>query len=184
MPYFDDCGCNYGHFDPLFSTLGVGPKGDKGDTFTFDDLTDQQIAQIKGDIVSAYYRKREATYRTIGTTSFIPVPFQEWNDHDMIFVDINGLDLVDGVDYVLQNGNVVLSSPISDGADVNFKLLRAIAITADDYDALKGEMGDSGDYATLANKPSINNVQLNGNVSLQTIGINTITNGEIDRLFQ
>lgn len=53
----------------------------------------------------------------------------------------------------------------------------------------KGEKGDpgvngvSGDYAGLINKPSINGVQISGSLSFANIGLNAITNQEINDLF-
>ena len=75
----------------------------------------------------------------------------------------------------------------SKGESINFKAFRAIAITSEDYDALKGEKGDpgiSGDYAGLINKPSINGNALSGNSSFDDLGLVAMTNSEIDNLFK
>ena len=44
----------------------------------------------------------------------------------------------------------------------------------------KGDMGDAGDYAGLINKPSINNVILNGNKAAAQLGL--ATQAEVDQL--
>lgn len=165
-----------------------GKKGEKGDTFTFNDLTEEQLAELRRDI-SVYYRKIEATYTTTSSsTTKVTIPISGWNNHDMLFVDVNGLDLVDGVDYTISNRSIVLTNAITGiGQSINFKAFRAIAITSEDYDALKGEKGEpgiSGDYAGLINKPSINGNTLNGNRSFNDLGLVAMTNAEIDDLFK
>lgn len=42
----------------------------------------------------------------------------------------------------------------------------------------KGDAGDAGDYSTLANKPKINNVELNGTKSASDLGL--VESGELD----
>ena len=199
--HHDDCCGDYSHFEPLLSTIGVGPRGPKGDkgdkgdkgeggeTFTFDDLTEEQLADLRREISSVYYKKIEGTYTTTSSsTTRVKIPISGWNDHDILFVDVNGLDLVNGVDYTINNGSIVLTNAItSKGESINFKAFRAIAITSEDYDALKGEKGDpgiSGDYAGLINKPSINGNALSGNSSFDDLGLVAMTNSEIDNLFK
>lgn len=44
----------------------------------------------------------------------------------------------------------------------------------------KGEIGDAGDYSTLANKPKINNVTLTGSKSADDLGL--VESGELDNI--
>lgn len=188
--------CCDDHVTLLRSSVGVGPRGQrgpKGDTFTFDDLTPSQLASLRKDIASVYYRLLEGSYTTTSSsTTTIEIPV-EYSDHDMLFVDVNGLDLVGGTDYTVSDGSIVLTSPIAhQGASVNFKVLRAVALTPSDYGALKGEKGDKGDpgsaggvsdYSDLTGKPSINGVTLDGDKTLSNIGLVAMTDTEIDNIF-
>lgn len=125
----------------VVSFVGQGPKGDP---LTFDDLTPEQIEQIRDDVRSCFYRKDEYTYTTTGASeSVIPVPFSWYTTADMLWITVNGLDMEKNVDYTVSNGNVSLTTPITHvGTKVHFSALRAIAITPEDYSNLKGDQGD------------------------------------------
>lgn len=51
--------------DGLYQDCGQfkGPKGDKGDTFTFDDLTEEEVAEI-ASLVPALYKEATLNYYT------------------------------------------------------------------------------------------------------------------------
>lgn len=122
----------------------TGPQGEQGiqgEPFEFDDFTTEQLDELRGDIASIYYKKDEATYYTIGEdTTSIEIPIVGYTDKDMLFVDIEGLALNEGTDYTISNSSIVLTTPITQHyTAVHFKALRAISITANDYDKLKSD---------------------------------------------
>lgn len=127
-------------------TVTNGEKGEKGDTFTYDDLTSAQKAEIKADL-SAFYTKDESNYVTAqADEDTIPIGITGFRSTDILFVDINGLDLIEGEDYTISGTNIILETPISSvGQTVHFLALRAVAITPQDYSALKGDPGDVQD---------------------------------------
>lgn len=184
--------------------LGIGPRGEKGDTgpegpvgpqgprgltgqqgpqgdpFEFEDFTEEQLADLRSDVSSVYYRRDKSTYVTSDDSpvSSIVIPFVNFTSADILDIDIEGLTLTEDLDYVISNGSIVLSTPINHaGTHVNMRRWRAVAVTADDYDALKG---DGSNYLEMLNKPSINGVQLVGNKSFADLGLNSLTNAEID----
>ena len=120
-----------------------GIQGIQGEPFEFEDFTEQQLAELRADVASVYYKKEEATYHTVGdNTTSIDIPIASYTDHDMLFVDVEGLALTEGVDYTIEDSKIVLTEPITHHwTAVNFRALRAIAITAEDYEALKGDTG-------------------------------------------
>lgn len=186
--------------------LGIGPKGDKGDQgpegpvgpqgprgltgsqgpqgdpFEFDDFTDEQLADLRSGISSVYYRRDKSTYVTPDDSpvSSIAIPFVNFTSADMLDIDIEGLTLTENLDYVISNGSIVLSTPINHvGTHVNMRRYRAVAVTAADYDTIKG---DGSNYLEMLNKPSINSVQLVGDKSFADLGLDSLTNTEIDAI--
>ena len=115
-----------------------GEQGIQGEPFEFDDFTIEQLDALRSDIASIYYKKEEATYHTVGTsTSTIEIPIASYTDHDMLFVDVEGLALTEGTDYTINSNSIVLTEPITHHwTAVNFKVLRALAVTAQDYQSL------------------------------------------------
>ena len=146
-------------FDFAFHNL----KGAKGDTFTYDDLTPAQIASLKQD-VSTFYKKDESYYNTTtsGQTT-IPIGINGFRSTDILLVDINGLDLITNVDYVISGQNIVLTTGISEiGTPVHFVALRCVEVTAQDYSALKGDDGDVSDVqvdgTSIVNQQGVANI--------------------------
>lgn len=127
-----------------------GEKGDRGDAFTFEDFTTEQLDDLRSDMTSVYYRKDEATYTTTANfTNAIVIPFSDYRDTDMLFVDIEGLALTEGEDYTIvtspNNGNHVCMFTTNHGighagTDVHFKRLTALAIDPSDFDDLSDDM--------------------------------------------
>lgn len=114
-----------------------GAKGDKGDAFEFSDLTNEQLDGLRSDVASVYYRKQETSlYTSPNGVSRITIPFSSYVPTDMLFVDVNGLSIIDGIDYVIDDNEIVLSSPLTHSAYVNFKLLTAVALTQQDLDSI------------------------------------------------
>ena len=94
----------------------------------------------------AFVSKGESLYTTTGNESSIPIGITGYRSTDILFVDVNGLDLVAGTDYTISGSNIVLTTPItSAGEIIHFIAIRATAATVQDYSALKGDKGDKGD---------------------------------------
>ena len=111
---------------PVISSVGNGPKGDKGDPLNFDDLTDEQLGKIYKAIG---YRKLDGVYTVTDVpVREIPIPVTDgYQPYDVLFVDVNGLDLVEGVDYFINGDNIILASDdviTHVGTRVHFRTLR------------------------------------------------------------
>lgn len=131
----------------VLSSMGEGPKGDKGDSTYFDDLTDEQLAKIYQNASFVGNKSYDAVVTTAGTsTSNITIPF-DYDDFDMLFVDVNGLDLSEHDDYEISGDKIILTTPLPAGQDVHFRALK--------YDLIDGDknivnaMGRK-DYNTVA----------------------------------
>lgn len=153
-----------------------GEKGDTGENGNFEDLTEEQKAELKADI-RAFYQKGEGIYTTTGLTNAISIPIDGFRGADILFVDVEGLDLIQGRDYTISGNNIVLSTPIEhSGVVVHFVSLRASAVDVDDYSQLKGDKGDRGDFESLTNE------QKDEFADLCLTRLAYITDGEIDTL--
>ena len=119
-----------------------GIQGIQGEPFEFEDFTEQQLAELRADVATVYYRKLEETVYTIGdNTTSIEIPFEDYTTTDMLFVDIEGLTLTQDVDYTISEGSIVLATPITHHyTAVNFKALSAIAMSTEDFDNLTGDI--------------------------------------------
>lgn len=111
-----------------------GPKGDKGDkgdigpqgdAFTYEDFTQEEINDLveRLSFVGTYSEDAVIT-TTDATTSSIEIPFEDFDAFDLLFVDVNGLDLAEGIDYVIGDGRIVLTTPLSEGQKVHLRALR------------------------------------------------------------
>ena len=95
----------------------------------------------------SYVTKTENTYTTTSSSSIstIPIGIQSYASTDVLLVDINGLDLIQGTDYTISGTNIVLTTPITtSGTKVHFTALKMTTATTSDYATLKGEKGDDG----------------------------------------
>lgn len=139
---------NHDFMVPVVSPVGAGPKGDKGDTAYFDDLTPQQLQKIYQEASFVGNKSFDEVVTTTGaSTTTIPIPWVDYDQFDMLFIDVNGLDLSEHDDYEIVSGNIVLTTPLPAGQDVHFRLLR--------YDVVDGDkniMNTMGrkDYNTVA----------------------------------
>ena len=135
---------------PVVSSVGNGPKGDKGDPLVFDDLTDEQMQKILHDASYVGNECIEATYRTIGNnTTTIEIPIADYDQFDMLFVDIEGLDLHEGADYTIVSDNIILNVPITHpNTKVHFRAIRYT--TLDGNKRIVNEMGHK-DYNSAKN---------------------------------
>lgn len=116
---------------PIVSPVGNGPKGEKGDPgkdgkdMTFKDLTPEELEYLANRVASARNISLEEVVTVGGGVTRIPIPFDDYSPTDILFVDINGLDLAEGVDYTIDGTDIVLTNPITEnGSEVHFKLLR------------------------------------------------------------
>lgn len=139
------------YFDYTVTNGAKGDKGDKGDPFTYQDFTPQQLADLKQD-VSTFYFKAESTYTTSGASeSTIPIGITGIRSTDILLVDISGLELIEGTDFTISGTNIVLTIPITQaGTVVHFIALRCVEVTAQDYSALKGDTGAQGPTGAAA----------------------------------
>lgn len=98
-----------------------------------------------GGDVSVYYKKDESIYTTTTSSeTTIPVGITGFRSTDILMVDVEGLNLVENVDYTISGTNIVLTSPITHiGTTVHFTAMRIVEVTPQDYAALKGDKGDS-----------------------------------------
>lgn len=105
--------------------------------------------------VAAYYQKNEGTYTTVNASeSTIAIPIATYSSKDMLFVDINGLDLIGGIDYTISGSNIVLTTPITTpGTVIHFVAIRAVTADPSDYASLKGDPGNVQDV--LVNGSSV-----------------------------
>ena len=109
----------------VLSSVGRGLPGPQGPAMDFDSLTKEQKNELVKGTSSWANKCVEATFVTSASvTTKIPVPISDYSNYDMLFVDINGLDLVRDVDYTLSNGVVTLTTPLTGvGNEVHFKAL-------------------------------------------------------------
>lgn len=160
---YDEC---YPHKNgvPLFSSIGINPTVGRYIAKATEDWLNENIDEIKSLI--AFQKKFEATYVTdVAPTSAIRIPINEYKYNDILFVDINGLDLIEGIDYELHNNVITLNEPIMQvGEKVHFIILRSIVMSPDDYSVFS-------DYNQLDNRPEIESNVLTGNMSLEFLNI-------------
>lgn len=130
----------------------VGPAGPAGDTIDFDDLTDAQIARIYRNASTVTNVSIDHTITTSGaSTQTIPIGVPSFDRFDMLFVDVNGLDLSENDDYTINYNDppsIVLSEPLPAGQEVHFRVIR--------YDITDGDKtinvttADAKSYGTVA----------------------------------
>ena len=94
-----------------------------------------------------YVGKTENTYTTtLSSETTIPIGIQTYSSTDVLLVDINGLDLIQGTDYTISGTNIVLTTPITTiGTKVHFVTLKMTSATTSDYNNLRGPKGEKGD---------------------------------------
>lgn len=102
-----------------------------------------KLDSISLDGTISFYRKIESYYETDTVpASTIPIGIANYSSADILLVDINGLDLVEGLDYTISGTNIVLTVPIEyTDQIVHFVALRAVNASSSDYSALKGDAG-------------------------------------------
>ena len=93
-----------------------------------------------------YVSKTENTYTTgSSSVSTIPIGINEYTSTDLLLVDINGLDLIQGTDYTISGTNIVLATPITtSGTKVHFVDFKLVTATVSDIATLKGDAAGFG----------------------------------------
>lgn len=93
-----------------------------------------------------YVSKTENTYTTSSSSiSTIPIGISEYTSTDLLLVDINGLDLIQGTDYTVSGTNIVLTTPITtSGTKVHFVDFKLVTATVSDIATLKGDAAGFG----------------------------------------
>lgn len=133
---------------PVVSPVGAGPKGAKGDKLLFSDLTENDIDHIRQGIANSVNVSQDAVYTTTALTTQITIPIQDFDaDFDMLFVDVNGLDLSEHGDYEIVGNKIVLTTAIPAGQDVHFRVLKYLI---PDGDKTINITDNRKDYNTVA----------------------------------
>ena len=130
---------------PKGDTGATGPQGPKGDPFTYKDFTAEQLEDLHEGITN-YYKEYKSTYiTTADNTTVIPINVTQYrNGIDLLSVHINGLQLIEGIDYTSETRNITLTKAVTKNTPVHFVILRSVAAATEDYDKLKGKTGPQG----------------------------------------
>lgn len=125
--------------------------------------------------ITAYYKKYENVYTTSAASeNIIPIGINNFNQACILFVDINGMDKAENIDYTINYNNktITLMDAIEGaGQEVHFVVLKTVAATADDIELLKGHgVAEGGSTGQVLIKRSNNDYDTQwGDVSSVTI---------------
>ena len=110
----------------IVSPVGDGPKGEKGDAAYFEDLTEAEKSEVYRSMSFVGNEIVDAFFTTTNTsTATIAIPIPDYDEYDLLWVFVEGLFLLENLDYTVNNGSIVLSSPITNvGTKVLFRALR------------------------------------------------------------
>ena len=160
------------HVIPVVSPVGMGPKGDQGDQgprgltgatgaqgpqgpkgdqgepgrdMVFEDLTDSQLEEIYRHSAFAVNKSENALFVTSSAnTTFIPIPIDDFDSFDILFVDVEGIMLAEGTDYNISGENIVLTQPITHiGTKVHFCALSYDLPSGEDKTIARIEIADA-----------------------------------------
>ena len=96
----------------------------------------------------SYYQKFETVYTTTtASETIIPINITEFDETSILFVRINGLDFVEGIDYTVNyDARTITLTQALDvvGTKVQLAVLRAVLANARSFEALKGDKGQDG----------------------------------------
>ena len=159
-------------------------------TKTINGTTSDVVSLIAGDNITltptasgltitasggqeAYVSKLESSYTTTtSSTTTVPIGINNFGAYDMLFVDINGLDLIQGTDYTISGQNIVLTTPITTvDTVVHFTVIRLVVMSSTDYSQLKGDTGDAAGFGTPT--ATVNNTVGTPGVTITSSGPNT-----------
>ena len=112
---------------------------------TYDDLTDEEKADLRNNITTYYSKKVYQVKITTDNTTVIGIPDSNYrNGADILFVHLDGIYLHDVRDYTRGEDNITLTKAVDAGTTCEILILRTIAAQAEDYEKLKGDKGDPG----------------------------------------
>ena len=98
----------------VLSTMGRGPKGAKGDTFTYEDMTPADKQDIARYIASISATSEEGSVDlSDGSYDSVEIPLDNYDpDNSILSVYLNGCELEQGVEYTLAGDSINFSSPL------------------------------------------------------------------------
>lgn len=110
-----------------------GVQGPKGDPLLFTDLTEEELASIYENVSFVSTYEKTGTYTTQSDDEdVIIIPIQDLQPDDMLFITVDGLQLVEGVDYTRNGNQINLGEPIPDAGTT--VCIRAIGYALPDGD--------------------------------------------------
>lgn len=131
----------------------IGPQGDKGDTFTFNDLSNEEIAELKSEI-STYIKRENYTVSLSANNSVITIPDNEYKKHlDLLEIYINGVHLHEGKDYTKTDDGVKLNVAVETDCVVEITLTRSVSATTEDMKSIISPVVNSAIAEVIANAP-------------------------------
>ena len=108
-------------------------------TFSYDDLSDEDKADLRQKI-STINEVFTSTYTVTGLTSKIPINIPEYkHGTDILEAYINGMKLIEDVDYANDGAYITLTKPLAMIGQVHIAVTKSIALTSEDWEALQGE---------------------------------------------
>lgn len=140
-----------------------------------------------------FHKKLEGYYKTIADyEEEIVIDLENYSHIDTLFVDIEGRNLVENVDYtkIADTKRIKLTLPVDKDTIIHYIVLKTTIVDAKDYDFLRGAIGKYSEYIKKVvtdaetdtfelpseyNDNSILNVYINGRLHLDY----TILNGNI-----
>ena len=159
---------------PVVSSVGngpAGPKGEDGGYIPFDELTDEQLEKIYMGASACHTYSTDAYVLTTGTqTQRITIPIEDISEYDLLCVDVEGLDLVEGTDYTFMDDYIVLNQPITHpNTRVHFKAIsyqladgdRTMNVTRV-VNEVKPMFANPVEYAGTSTYPAMTIVKYNG----------------------
>ena len=109
----------------------IGPQGPQGEQgiqgapLLFTDLTQEELDSIYENVSYVSTIERTGVYTTVGDSEQnIIIPISNMDPDDILFVTIDGRQLVEGIDYTVSNGEIHLAYPITEsGVNVCFRAI-------------------------------------------------------------
>lgn len=88
-------------------------------------------------------QKKESSYTTTAPfESEIPIGITDFRTTDVLFVDKNGLDLIEDEDYTVETDSIILTdTDVGSGVKFHFVAMRLAEVDERDYEQLKGDPG-------------------------------------------
>lgn len=124
----------------VLSFLGRGPKGAKGDTFTYDDMTAADKADLVSYLAGATGRIEEYSFTSDSTLDSYDVPGMDVDPAvDILFVYVNGI-MLSSSEYRVENGNhIVFTNGVQYNGLQNEFLIRILRFEASSPDSQNTE---------------------------------------------